>query len=763
MKKGWALPLILVVLLSGRGQSQDSVFSRLHAQIQASQPDTNRVSLLLQLSREYVFKKGELVSDLDTALKLSQQAQALSQALQYPLGVGRSYLTTAQALREKGDKNAGRRYARQAIGIFTQFGYKPELVEGYLELALSYWINKQELPQRIDYTQKALAVVKQLNDKVREANLLKELADFQQLRGEYTQAVSELRQALALCQTNTCMDMTGLYDLLGYVSTKLGDYREGLKYGLLAIQRTEQYHDTGLLACTAYNRVGLTYFAMGQYRQAYRYFKKSYALAQKNNYNPSIIQVAGNLSMVLLSMHQPQRALTLLKTVARKNPPLEDGSRIHLAMRFIDVYRTLKQYSLAQHYCDQIIALTPKEGWESIGQVSIYQSLIRFYIASGQYAKASQYLTENDALCRRNSSPIEQAQNYLLWFQLDTTQRQYPQAIRHYQQFVDLRDSLLNETKSRQIAQLEIQYQIQQKDNAIRLNQRNIQLLTNRSQLQTAQLQQARTTRNSIIVVVVLLAGLLGVSYNRYRLKQRSNQLLEAKQLEINQKNSSLEQILREKENLLDEKEWMLKEIHHRVKNNLQIISSMLNAQSDFLQDPKALMAIKDSQNRVQAMALIHQKLYQSDNLALVNMAEFIDEIVDYLMESFLQTDLVRTKITVAAIQLDVTQAIPLGLIINEAVTNSLKYAFPQNRAGLISIQLQPEGTQLYRLTISDDGVGLPAGLDLDRTPTLGLTMIRGLSRQMGGKLRIHQDAGVQIQLEFSQTPKASRAKLIPV
>ena len=769
MRYAWILLVILFVAPSSQGQAIAPHLARLKTRISTSQPDTSRVKLLLQLSHEYIFKKGELATDLDTALLLTRQAQSLSYTLRYRLGVGSSYLTAAQAIREKGDEVKGRQYAQRAIMVFSQIGNKPKLIETYLELALSYWIHKEELPKKIVYTQRALTLVQQLGDQAQEANLLKELADLHQILGNYPQAIVELRQALVICQSEQCPDLTGTYDLLGFVSTKLGDYREGLKFGLLAMKRTELNHETGLPACTVYNRVGLTYVAMGQYHRAYAYFKKSYYLAQKNKFNPSIIHLAGNLSQVLLSLNQPQRALAVLKDVARKNPPTQDGSRIHLATRFIDVYSVLKLYSLAQRYADEVLAVTPKEGWESIGQVGIYQSLVRFYIASAQYGKANKYLADNDELCRLTNSPAELAKNHLLWFQLDSIQARFPSAIAHYQKFVALRDSLLNETKSRQIAQLEIQYLMQKKDNFIRLKEQNIRLLTNQSHLQQAQLQRAQMTRNSMIAGSVSLILLLSLGYNRYRLKQRSNQLLEVKQVEINLKNQSLQQVLTEKDHLLTEKEelleekgWMLKEIHHRVKNNLQIISSMLSIQSDFLQDPQALLALRDSQNRVYAMALIHQKLYQSDNLALVNMPEFTEEIMDHLMESFAQKEFVRQKLNVTDVQLDVTLATPIGLIINEAVTNSLKYGFPKEshlyrQPGTITVELQPLDEQMYRLTLSDDGVGMPVGLDAEQSSTLGLTMIRGLSRQIGGQLQIHQRPGVHIYLDFSQSKKVSR------
>ena len=142
----------------------------------------------------------------------------------------------------------------------------------------------------------------------------------------------------------------------------------------------------------------------------------------------------------------------------------------------------------------------------------------------------------------------------------------------------------------------------------------------------------------------LLLLCLLALSYNRYRLKQRSNQLLEIKQHEINRKNQTLETLLSEQQQLLTEKEWMLKEIHHRVKNNLQIITSLLHSQGVFLKDEAAQSAIRESQNRVHAMALIHQKLYQSDRLAAIPMAGYVAEIVDYLIKSFDREGTIRKR-----------------------------------------------------------------------------------------------------------------------
>ena len=259
-----------------------------------------------------------------------------------------------------------------------------------------------------------------------------------------------------------------------------------------------------------------------------------------------------------------------------------------------------------------------------------------------------------------------------------------------------------------------------------------------------------------------LLLLILGLVYNRYRLKQRSTQLLEAKQVEIHHKNDFLqhviqekEHLLTEKEGLLTEKEWMLREIHHRVKNNLQIISSLLHSQSAYLKDETALAAIRESQNRVHAMALIHQKLYQSEQLSVVAMADYIPEIVSYLLQTYDREETVTTQLDVEPLELDIALTVPLGLILNEAITNALKYGLPAGRRGTLRVALRTQAPHTYQLSVGDDGVGLPPNFDPHQSPTQGMSLIRGLSKQIRGELLITQHQGVELNLRF-RTPPAS-------
>ncbi|HKG15314.1 MAG TPA: histidine kinase dimerization/phosphoacceptor domain -containing protein [Pyrinomonadaceae bacterium] len=200
----------------------------------------------------------------------------------------------------------------------------------------------------------------------------------------------------------------------------------------------------------------------------------------------------------------------------------------------------------------------------------------------------------------------------------------------------------------------------------------------------------------------------------------------------------------------LREKEILLKEIHHRVKNNLQIISSLLNLQSAHIRDPRALEVFKEGQGRVRSMALIHEKLYQSDDLARVDFSEYIKNLAAYLFRSYeVNAGAVRLGVEAEDVLLGVDTAIPCGLIINELVSNSLKHAFPDGKGGSIKITLRPEGRERLKLCVSDDGVGLPDGFDVRATPSLGLQLVNTLARQLGGEVLVGDREGAEFGITF--------------
>ncbi|MBR8828994.1 MAG: PAS domain S-box protein [Gomphosphaeria aponina SAG 52.96 = DSM 107014] len=221
--------------------------------------------------------------------------------------------------------------------------------------------------------------------------------------------------------------------------------------------------------------------------------------------------------------------------------------------------------------------------------------------------------------------------------------------------------------------------------------------------------------------------------------------------------------------NSLQEKEVLLKEIHHRVKNNLYVISSLLNLQSSYVEDEKIINLFTDSQNRIQSMAMIHEQLYQSQNLAKIDLTEYLQRLLDNLFLSYNNNrrqikpviEVVRENLSTyqtadayeaTELLLNLETAIPCGLLINELVTNSFKHAFPDGRGGEISIKLRVAQEKKINLTVADNGIGLPEGLNWEESPSLGLRLVRILTQQLDGEIELlTSSSGTSFHLKFAE------------
>jgi PAS domain S-box-containing protein len=201
----------------------------------------------------------------------------------------------------------------------------------------------------------------------------------------------------------------------------------------------------------------------------------------------------------------------------------------------------------------------------------------------------------------------------------------------------------------------------------------------------------------------------------------------------------------------LQEKEVLLKEIHHRVKNNLQIVSSMLNLQRDKISDPRALELFQESQTRVRSIALFHEKLYQSRDLARVDLAEYLRGLTTSLFATYgVNPDDIALHVDTEDVSLGVDAAISCGLIVNELVSNALKHAFPGGRRGEVRVALHRDGDDTV-LEVADDGVGIPAGMDFQNPSTLGLKLVAILTEQVRGTLALDPQHGTRFRIRFRQ------------
>ncbi|MGA9118482.1 MAG: PAS domain S-box protein, partial [Bacteroidota bacterium] len=198
----------------------------------------------------------------------------------------------------------------------------------------------------------------------------------------------------------------------------------------------------------------------------------------------------------------------------------------------------------------------------------------------------------------------------------------------------------------------------------------------------------------------------------------------------------------------LREKEVLLKEVHHRVKNNLQVVSSLISLQAEELKDAEARAALRESRQRVRSMALIHESLYRSENLASIRFKEYIDTVVKELRRSYDKAG-VSISVDVEPILLEIGSAVPCGLIINEILTNALKHAFPGGRQGSVFLRMRRSGASRIELVVEDNGVGFPEGIDYRKVTSMGMTLVMSLAQQLDADIRMENTGGTKYTVEF--------------
>ncbi len=748
----FAIAFQILIIAPSDGQNiTRKMVNQLLVNLQKSDSDTARLSALINLGKFHVYKAGEAKIDLDSALLYLQRAEVLSNRLHSSKGKHQAESILVIAYMERGNVRLGESVFSKLITDCHRTGDQQTEADAQYRFATAQRYITRNYPKAIAGYRQAATIYKALGNPENEIQMYEHIAGLHADLGELDLAENEFLDVLKRYKAINYAKLHYTYSWLASVSRLKGNFEKGLFYALQCLESMNRTQDT-LAAASFYGTIAEVYMEVGKPDQSIYWFKKTLQQwRQEKLPNYSLYYAASFIVQDLIGHHKTTEALRLIKDLVNEIPPVTNIQKGCIAQIFAYCYNDLQNYSLAEKYYLEAIAWYSQSGNDFEMAQKAPKEVGEFYLKRNDFKKAGFYLRKALAFSPQKNAPSTVKDIHLMLFKVDSTEGNYLSAIRHFRQHKVLNDSIFNEVKSRQFAELEVKYATAKKVQQI--------------QRQQNELEKEKTTRNGILAGTALLLGLLGISFNQYRLKQRSNHLLEAKQVEINQKNESLQHILDEKEmliydkdtlldekeGLLEEKEWMIKEIHHRVKNNLQIISSLLHSQGVYLKDKAALSAIRESQSRVHVMALIHQKLYQSDRLSTIPMAEYINEIVDYLLVTFAHQDSVTKRMALTPINLDVILAVPLGLILNEVVTNSLKYAFPTDQPGSICVELTEVTKQTYRLTIGDDGVGLPPDLNPNRSRTLGMSLIRGLSKQLGGKLQISQLNGVQISLTFSE------------
>ncbi|WAC14823.1 tetratricopeptide repeat-containing sensor histidine kinase [Dyadobacter pollutisoli] len=739
MLKNLLLLCFLSISLPGTGQDPGPFTAKdtkpLVLALRRSTPDTGKVQLLLKLSDQYYYRLNRQPSDIEKALSYTLEAKKLSISLDYHKGEGISELLLSRILPQKNERENGRKAALKAIAILTKYNEYFQLGEAYYTMSGYYSTNAEEIGQRIALVEKSSEAFGKAGNKEKQGHIYMQLGDLYVTQGSTAKALSALRQSLAFFKAAGYKNLMGVYDLLGRIYLEIGSVDQAIEHGLLAERTAKMLGDTSSMQlCTIYNRLGNAYNALNRFDKQREYQTKALVLALRLKDAESVHIIAVNLAVCMQRLGDFDHALSMLNESVKKYPLKTDNSKVLVYGQYLIIYGKLN-LSLGRKYSNIVEEITSKSTLSNINLRYAYNCLILFYFEDKNYKKLEMNLKKSNELARKANFRIYLYQNYLYSARLDSIRGNYSGALENYQKYSLLKDSVFRESKARQMSQLEILYDVEKKNDSI-------QFLTKQSGLQSGMLRQAGLIQNITYVSIGLLLVIIALLIAGYRLMQKSNRNITVKQDEINRKNISLE-------HLVNEKEWLIKEIHHRVKNNLHMVAGLLDSQSEYLKTEEAKTAIADSQHRIQSMSMIHQKLYQTENLSSIDISAYIYEMVQYLKDSFDTNQQIHFQLEIERIEMNISHSIPLGLILNEAITNAMKYAFKGDREGTIFIAFKPIGTDYFQLIIADNGIGLRPDFDIKRAGSFGMTLIQGLCDDIGGTLSVKNQDGVTITIEF--------------
>ncbi|WPU91575.1 histidine kinase dimerization/phosphoacceptor domain -containing protein [Mucilaginibacter sabulilitoris] len=733
--------VFIILILSGagivRGQDETHNISRLEANnllksLNQKNVDTVRIDQLLRLALFNILKPGEQKADLDSAGLFIKKAESISGRVKSPAIWGYMALVKANFYRENGQKEQGKKFAEKAVALLKNTSDKYHLGSAYLELAHHYEFNDpKQVGEKMHLVERAVTALEYSKHTELKAYSLQFLADLYSTQSLDAKALPIIKRAIEAYQSIHYKKLQGAYHVYSALCYDLSDYENALTYELKALKVAEELKDSVMIG-TIYNGLGMISDSIHDRENAKKYYKLALENAQRRHDLPAIGYILQNIVIDYDYLNQNKEALNFINSLPERDS-LSNLKGTVVSFAFLVVYSRLNQPVKAEFYIDKLQKYIDLNHPTPLRVSRLYARFVRYYTDTHQFTKAKFYLKKVDSIDRAVNDHFTITWDYVLKAKLDSAQGNYKAALFNLSKFNTLHDSLLNETKSRQLKQIQVIYETEKRLNEIKLKDQNIRLLNQNSEIQSTNLLHAQHTKNWIFAGSCMLLIIAGLLYWQGAIRKKNN-------VTITQKNKLLQ-------HLLTEKEWLLKEVHHRVKNNLHTVICLLESQARYLEDD-ALAAIENSQHRIYAMSLIHQKLYQSDDIKTINMATYIPELVQTLENSFDTAGRIEFKLNVEPVNLSLSHAIPLGLIINEAVTNSIKYAFPNNKKGEISISMKENEKQII-LELADDGIGMPQ-IDHDTEPeSLGLRLIKGLGEDIDAEISFYVDNGTLIVISF--------------
>jgi two-component sensor histidine kinase len=536
--------------------------------------------------------------------------------------------------------------------------------------------------------------------------------------GEHAQVEKWARRSVELYKIlDRPRSIPGTLGFIANSQKEMGKYDEAYRTELENLKYSEELEDNAFIASSLLSITRILH-KLNRIEEGQIYLDRCLNMMEEWNDENWMVDLNGVRTSYEITNGNYEKALVLLEA--------QDTSKMTSVFRTSnltlkgEMHYKLNQFFEAKVNLREALTLAVKKE-DNRSLMEVHSILGDIYYAEKDYEKSVD--SKSKSLLYADASGLKERRLDDLKILSDSyiKLKEYERGHDYFLQYSSLKDSTFNAERDKVTSELKTQYESERKDQKI--------------QIQKQEIKQTKLNQKfSFGIAGLLFISLLGV-FSALRSKQRYNKELEDKNTIIQKKS--------------DQNETLLKEIHHRVKNNLQTISSLLYLQSYNVEDPTAKNTINVSQQRVESMALIHKNLYQRDNLAAIELKGYFSKLIENLISAYDSHNIIQATIEMEAYEIDVDTAIPLGLIVNEVITNALKYAFPDKKAGEIRIEFH-KTQNMNHLRISDNGKGKP----MDVKENFGTKLINLLTRQIDGTIRTGNDSGYWVEIVFESSVK---------
>lgn len=674
------------------------IIDSLEIEISKKQTVKNLIENYYKLSKEYLYE------DRKKCIGINSKILDLSKKNNYKKGIAHYFLLTAQ-LSSLNQKNLeAKNYSKKAREIYFDIKeYEKYLLASY---SLCYSLSTlNKLDESTEEAKKCIIFIKKNKVKYNASEFMYVIANNYGLKKDYANALKYYN----LCISNT---------------------------------RKQKVIDNYMISANYYSIADI-YDELYQYKKAKQFILKSIEIDKKSNSAGYLHSSYSLLASILLDLKEYKEAIKHIKLNSIYFKKQNDLNSLSYDLNTLaQIYYEQKKYNLSIENCKEILNFGNEIIETNI--IDAQKTLGKCYFELKDYKSSLEYQKKVLLGMEKMENDISADYNFTEFYkEISNTEfalGDYKNAYIHSNNFYKINEKKLTEEKTNRINELLTKFEVSEKENELKnsLNER-----------QKKDIEIQKQNNKIILISSILLASLLSIFLliRIFFINKNKNHQLQSKNLIIEQKNNELSISKIELEKLLSIKDVLLKEIHHRVKNNLQLIISLLNIQSRSGNSISTEEFVEKSLARITSMSLVHQNLYQNNDIEKVNFHDYLNNLTKSVSSSFPDSHC-EIKITCQEIYFLIETAIPLGLIINELMYNSYKYAFPNNQNGLIEIKVE-KSEKNYKLIFIDSGIGFDEVLNTGKS--MGMKLVKLLTTQISGTFEKTNAQNTEFIIEFEQ------------